>query len=33
VAVAAALLASPAYASPIYVALGGSITFGETDLN
>jgi len=33
VAVAAALLASPAYASPIYVALGDSITFGETDLN
>jgi len=32
-AAAAVLLGSPAYASPVYVALGDSITFGETDLS
>jgi len=32
-AVAACMLGSPAYASPVYIALGDSITFGETDLN
>jgi len=31
--VAASLLMHPAHAAPVYVALGDSITFGETDLN
>jgi len=30
---AASLLMHPAHAAPVYVALGDSITFGETDLN
>ena len=32
-AMAAPLLIQPAHAGPVYVALGDSITFGETDLN
>ena len=32
-AAAASLLAQPARAAPVYVALGDSITFGETDLS
>ena len=32
-AATASALAMPAYSAPVYVALGDSITFGETDLN
>jgi len=32
-AATASLLMQPAHAAPVYVALGDSITFGETDLN